>query len=108
MFLGRLSTHWGSDSAGGGGVGRGSWKGGDTVIPLWKHGKWVLFWQGVPHYVLRGRQNSSGKYIFILWKLPLPQRQQIRRFSFRNKKKGETVLAVLRVKPVGIWKTVTI
>lgn len=39
-----------------GGVGRGRWEGGDTVIPLWKHGKWVLFWQGVPHYVLSGRQ----------------------------------------------------
>ena len=37
------------------GVGRGRWEGGDTVIPLWKHGKWVLFWHGVPHYVLSGR-----------------------------------------------------
>ena len=42
-FLGGLSTHWCGDSAGCGGVGRGSWEGGDTVVPLWKHGKWVLF-----------------------------------------------------------------
>lgn len=68
-------------------MGRGHWEGGDTVIPLWKHGKWVLFWQGVPHYVLSGRQNSSGKYVFILWKLPLAQRKQIGHFSFRDKKK---------------------
>ena len=43
--------------------------------------------------------NSSGKYLFILWKLPLAQRKQIRHFSFRDKKKKrETVPTVLRVK----------